>query len=748
MAHTARTPARIQRLSALVAIVAVAVAIGFAFGRILLGHSSTYRMLAVGVVSGVIAWATERRGMLLATLGSAAGLLLVLAWMAAPHTLWFGLPTAETLRTLATLATQVGAQAREYVSPAPATPSLVLAGVIAVWAAVFSCYALAFRAQSPLLALVPPLALIVFADGVLEEFERPLYGVVFLLAALAVLFADGLRRIQGWGPVWSPTGNRDRLLPAAGRNARRVGLTAVALAALAPVLVPGFGTRPVLDLTSINSDGRIRVSPLVSLGSILNDSEDNRVELFRVQADRPSYWRMVALEDFSSGTTWEARPDDGIPLAPGDAVPGSTTQGEPVTQVVKVTHDLGFAWLVAAADPTAVSIDHDVAWHPASSSLQMDGWPDEGEGYTVTSVRSNPSVKDLRAVRASLEGAALTQLPDNIPPLIAERALEWTAGATSDFDKVMAIVDHLTSGEFDYRTDVAFRDDPQTLADMLTSTKAGFCQQFASLMAVMLRELGIPARVALGFTQGTPVGDSTWAVTTRNYHSWVEVPFEGFGWLTFDPTPGFVDPAAAGYQSIFGPDEPTCPTQGRGCENTAGTGNGGGQHNVKGGTLNEQPGTGGGGISPPASAPIGRRLPLGRIAAAAAIVLCLIAIAIPAGHAARRRRRLRTAHDPRDLVLATYDVFAERAGELGWRKRPGETPNEFRRRLGAHGVLGDAADPAMARLTSAVVRAAYAPTAPGTEAVDAAELDAASVLRELRDATSLRQRVLGIYRRD
>jgi len=92
-----------------------------------------------------------------------------------------GLPTLDTMRTLGALATQVGAQAREYVSPAPATPALVMAGSIAVWAAVFSCYALAFRAQSPLLSLVPPIALVVFADSVLDDFERPLYGVLFLL---------------------------------------------------------------------------------------------------------------------------------------------------------------------------------------------------------------------------------------------------------------------------------------------------------------------------------------------------------------------------------------------------------------------------------------------------------------------------------------------------------------------------------------------------------------------------------------
>ena len=158
MAHPPGAAARLQRLSALVAIVLVAIAVGFAFGRILVGHGATYRMLAVAIASGVLAWLTERRGMLVSTLASAVALLLVLGWLAAPQSTWYGLPTIETLHTLGTLATQVGAQAREYVSPAPATPALLMAGSIAVWAAVFSCYALAFRAQSPLLSLVPPIA--------------------------------------------------------------------------------------------------------------------------------------------------------------------------------------------------------------------------------------------------------------------------------------------------------------------------------------------------------------------------------------------------------------------------------------------------------------------------------------------------------------------------------------------------------------------------------------------------------------
>src|SRR5204863_3849194 len=73
----------------------------------------------------------------------------------------------------------------------------------------------------------------------------------------------------------------------------------------------------------------------------------------------------------------------------------------------------------------------------------------------------------------------------------------------------------------------------------VTRTKAGYCQHFAGAMALMLRYLGIPARVAAGFTSGSYDSQKhEWRVYDRNAHTWVEVWFKGYGWLPFDPTPG------------------------------------------------------------------------------------------------------------------------------------------------------------------------------------------------------------------
>ena len=457
-------PARIQRVSALIAIEAVACAVALAFGRILQGRAPTYRVLCVGLLSGVLAWASERRGMLIATLLSAIGLLLILGWIVASPTLWLGVPTAETVHTFGQLATQIGAQAREYVSPAPATPALVLAGAIAVWAAIFSCYALAFRAQSPLLALVPPLALVVFADGVLDEFSRPVYGVGFLVAALAVLFADSLRRLRSWGPVWGQAGEaRDRLWPATGRNARRVGLTVLAAAVVAPWAVPGFGSNVGPGLFAVDGGGGgIGVSPFASIGAVLNDPSSSTTPVFTIRATRGSYWRMLSLDQFD-GTTWAATPSEGASIPRGGVIPSLAPGGHELTQHVTVEGDFTSPWLIAAAEPTSIRVQGSVSWHAASSSVQVDPWLDPGDGYVVTSVQDLPTDDDLRSLGILAPNPELSVLPSGIPSVVAETAHAWADGQPTTFDEVMSIERNLRSPPFYYDPTASYPNDPGAL---------------------------------------------------------------------------------------------------------------------------------------------------------------------------------------------------------------------------------------------------------------------------------------------
>jgi hypothetical protein len=126
---------------------------------------------------------------------------------------------------------------------------------------------------------------------------------------------------------------------------------------------------------------------------------------------------------------------------------------------------------------------------------------------------------------------------------------------------------------------------------------------------------------------------------------------------------------------------------------------------------------------------------------AAAVVLLL---AIPGRRAWRRRRLLRRAGDePRRLILASYDVFADRAAELGLPRGIGETPREYAYRVGTDGRVPEGR---VDRLASLVTRAAYAPAEPSPEdALDAAA-DAQVALQELAGATPLTRRLAGRLR--
>jgi hypothetical protein len=117
-----------------------------------------------------------------------------------------------------------------------------------------------------------------------------------------------------------------------------------------------------------------------------------------------------------------------------------------------------------------------------------------------------------------------------------EKAREVVGRARSPYAAAVAIESWLReTGGFTY--DQHPRRTELPILDFVTRTKDGYCQHFAGAMALMLRYLGIPARVVAGFTTGR-YDKGTWTVTDHNAHAWVEAWFAGYGWLPFDPTPG------------------------------------------------------------------------------------------------------------------------------------------------------------------------------------------------------------------
>jgi hypothetical protein len=128
------------------------------------------------------------------------------------------------------------------------------------------------------------------------------------------------------------------------------------------------------------------------------------------------------------------------------------------------------------------------------------------------------------------------QLPD-LDPRIKQLALQITAKALTEYDKASAIELYLKT-HYQYSLNLTGKQTDDPLAYFLFTRRSGHCEYFAAAMTVMLRDVGIPARYVGGFLPGeyNDVGGD-WIVRASDAHTWVEVFFPGYGWITFDPTP-------------------------------------------------------------------------------------------------------------------------------------------------------------------------------------------------------------------
>jgi hypothetical protein len=252
------------------------------------------------------------------------------------------------------------------------------------------------------------------------------------------------------------------------------------------------------------------------------------------------------------------------------------------------------------------------------------------------------------------------------------------------------------------------------LVDFVQRTKLGYCQQFAGTMALMLRYLGIPARVAVGFTSGT-WKDGTWTVTDHDAHAWVEAWFAGQGWLTFDPTPGRGTLSATYTNASDSAD----------AIRALGTGN------FLGAGFRVPRNTG----RPvaPLQQSTDRGIPWRLIAPFAAIGAALLLLALVKSLV--RRRRARTSDPRRRASAARAELAAfvrDQGSEVSWSASVSELGLELRRL----GVSSDA-------FAAAFARARYGPPAGAARAADETRTELRRVISLLRVRLGAGRRVRG-----
>ncbi|MGH3671604.1 MAG: transglutaminaseTgpA domain-containing protein [Pseudonocardiaceae bacterium] len=371
----------------------------------------------------------------------------------------------------------------------------------------------------------------------------------FVLSALGfalMLAVDSQRRQLAWGEA-AGSGRHRGAAPAA----LAVTAGAIVVALLIGVTMSAVGTgRSTKSATRTGHPlSGIWLNPFTSLRGQL--SAEDPVALLRIRGlGQRAYLRVLTLSRFTNLVGWQQGPLDGgipadeeettrLPLPAGVTPPitGPTLQVgiEPINYMD--------TWLPSFGYPLAITgIGPDWNYDPDAITIFSEH-RQRAEPYTELGVLPQPDPRRLRA--AGPAGSAPFRAADpeyletgGVDPRVAQLARTVTAGSTNAFDATVTLNQWFTQPRngFSYDLRTAPGTSGDALVDFLFTGHQGYCEQFASAMAIMLRSLHIPARVAIGFTPGTVTG-STRLITTEDAHAWVEAWFPGAGWLPFDPTP-------------------------------------------------------------------------------------------------------------------------------------------------------------------------------------------------------------------
>ncbi|MCC6299254.1 MAG: transglutaminase domain-containing protein [Anaerolineales bacterium] len=265
------------------------------------------------------------------------------------------------------------------------------------------------------------------------------------------------------------------------------------------------------------------------------------------------YWRGRVYDNFSDGH-WSATGTSRADFSPDTPLPNIAEEEFPANFIFRVGQQpvtllytpARALWISRPGSTVNAAADEDediLSWSAKPGLLP-------GETYQTKAALNNPNIQELRA--AGVEYPAWVtdkylQVPEDLSPRISALAREITEDAETPYDKASVITSYLRQ-TIEYSPTVPeppFNADP--LEWVLFRHKKAFCVYYASIEVMMLRSLGIPARMAVGFSQGAVTtnaaasGESDEALTSYtvrklNAHAWPEVFFPGIGWVEFEPT--------------------------------------------------------------------------------------------------------------------------------------------------------------------------------------------------------------------
>ncbi|GGH50885.1 transglutaminase-like domain-containing protein [Microbacterium album] len=603
--------------------------------------------------------------------------------LALPHTAIGGvIPTVETFRRLAAGAVQSWKSLLTTVAPVAPEDGHLLVPFLLVLVLGTLAASLALRVMPAAWALVPAVACLALqiALGTSEPAVPIVQGV--LLAVVAIVW---LAVRDAWAPARSaiavgtddaPAADRAHLLRRIATAAGVLGVAA-AVGAASTLLAPANEVRYVLrDVIIPPFDIRDYPSPLQSFRLYVEKFAEE--PLFTVSGLPEGARVRLGAMDAYSGVVYNVS-DASSAFTPLRSNMAADAEGESVELRV-VVQGYDDVWLPGVGRIDALTYDGPRAdelrrgtyYNPATGTGVVTPGLREGDAYTLQAVLP-PEPSDAVLAEDVFAPVDVPQ-PRSVPNGIAELAADAisNAEASTPVEKVQALATYLVeSGFFSHGQDGEFSPSGHGSARIAMLTggdqMVGDDEQYAVLMALMAHEVGIPARVVMGFHSDERTG-SELVATGDNLHAWVEVPFRDAGWVAFDPTPDEdkdpkdqttqpqADPQPMPLQPPPPPkeeaDEPPLVPDERETEDEA----------------------------EPLPAFLGLLLAVGGIGLGT-ILLLLAPFVIIGGLKAARRRKRREAPAPADRLSGGWDELMDRAADFGRTVPVGATRYEQSLRL-------------------------------------------------------------------
>jgi transglutaminase-like putative cysteine protease len=435
--------------------------------------------------------------------------------------------------------------------PIPARPGVefIIVGGVGIMALLVDLLSASMRQTA--LAGLPLLVLYTIPAAVLPAGLSPWYFLLPAAGYLLMLLVESRDRTLRWGiPLAArtagPTGGR----PASDLNrmSRRIGVSTLALAVLIPVVLPlGEGAFGGGGMAGDGSGKTIStLNPLVSLRRELVRPDEFEVMRVTTDATMPAemYWRTVTLDEFT-GDEWKAgrrqvqKFGAVLPSPPGQSLSIGRTR---VTSTVTISDRFASDYLPLPYPATRVDVEG--AWRVDARTNNVVSQKGRGQ---LTSTTYTVASNELIPLKADVIGDAPTspalqpylQLPGDLPVLVSRLATRITADAEGVLEQGQALQRWFRNPRnFTYDLSVRPGTGKSSIVDFIRGRR-GYCEHFASTMAVMARALGIPARVNVGFTGGRLSQDGrTRVITSHDAHAWPELYLPGVGWTRFEPTPG------------------------------------------------------------------------------------------------------------------------------------------------------------------------------------------------------------------